>query len=293
MSPSNQATPHTTEPRDSITGQAWYDSLGQVVDALGSEAFFDQLMAALNAQVPSQHPQVWLFRPDHLPTLIYDAIGSGDRKVQIDGYIAGAYQQDPFYQQSQQGSGLFRITEISAGSFEQNEYYSGYFSRMRVSDEVGYLYQLGEGATLNITLQRRLSEPRFSAQDLDFFRKIDPLTRALISRHWALYRGQLDSQDELEQSIERGIALFGSSTLTEREQQTLQLLLRGYGGQAAADKLGISIETLRRHRKHIYQKLDIGSQAELFSLFINSLPFLAQAPDSDPLVQYQLPPSSD
>jgi DNA-binding CsgD family transcriptional regulator len=33
--------------------------------------------------------------------------------------------------------------------------------------------------------------------------------------------------------------------------------------------LGISVETIKVHRRHIYQKLAISSQAELFALAMN------------------------
>ena len=59
-------------------------------------------------------------------------------------------------------------------------------------------------------------------------------------------------------------------------------MLRGYGTSAAADKLEIAIETLRRHRKAIYRKLDVSSQTDLFSLFINSLSYLGEAGVGDP-----------
>ena len=66
-------------------------------------------------------------------------------------------------------------------------------------------------------------------------------------------------------------------------------MLRGYSSQASAEKLGIAIETLRRHRKSIYRKLDVNSQADLFSLFIATLPYLDEAGVSDPLAVYMSP----
>ena len=48
----------------------------------------------------------------------------------------------------------------------------------------------------------------------------------------------------------------------------------------------ISLETVRRHRKAIYRKPDVSSQADLFALFINTIPFVAKAQDGDPLELY-------
>ncbi len=38
-----------------------------------------------------------------------------------------------------------------------------------------------------------------------------------------------------------------------------------------AERLAISPETIKVHRRHLYNKLDISSQPELFSLFLQSL----------------------
>ena len=54
-----------------------------------------------------------------------------------------------------------------------------------------------------------------------------------------------------------------------------------------AEKLGISIETVKLHRKHAYAKLDINSQAELFYLFMEALAHSSGDASVDPLIAYQ------
>ena len=55
---------------------------------------------------------------------------------------------------------------------------------------------------------------------------------------------------------------------------------------AVADKLGISAETVKLHRKHAYAKLDISSQAELFYLFVDALASHTGDRGADPLTSY-------
>ena len=74
--------------------------------------------------------------------------------------------------------------------------------------------------------------------------------------------------------------------MTPREQAVTRLLLMGHSAKSGAERLDISPETLSRHRKAVYRKLDIGSISELFSLFISCLPYFDQAPGHDPLIQY-------
>ena len=53
------------------------------------------------------------------------------------------------------------------------------------------------------------------------------------------------------------------AALTAREREVLQLLVEGQTVQEIADKLHISVNTIRTHRQHIMEKLDIYSLPEL------------------------------
>ncbi len=50
--------------------------------------------------------------------------------------------------------------------------------------------------------------------------------------------------------------------LTPRENEVLQLLSKGFLYKEIADKLGISISTVKRHLSHIYQKLQVQNKTE-------------------------------
>ncbi len=50
--------------------------------------------------------------------------------------------------------------------------------------------------------------------------------------------------------------------LTRREQELLELLSKGYRYREIADKLFISIETVRTHIRNVYEKLQVNSRTE-------------------------------
>lgn len=50
--------------------------------------------------------------------------------------------------------------------------------------------------------------------------------------------------------------------LTRREQEILDLLSKGYRYKEIADKLYVSLETVRTHIRNIYEKLQVNSRAE-------------------------------
>lgn len=62
--------------------------------------------------------------------------------------------------------------------------------------------------------------------------------------------------------------------LSERETEVLGYLTKGYSGKEIADKMCVSINTVKTHLKHIYQKLHVRSRTEIL------LRFRAENPDS-------------
>jgi DNA-binding NarL/FixJ family response regulator len=51
--------------------------------------------------------------------------------------------------------------------------------------------------------------------------------------------------------------------LTSRQQEIVDCIVNGLSYKMTADKLGISLDTVRTHIKHIYQALEINSKGEL------------------------------
>ena len=56
------------------------------------------------------------------------------------------------------------------------------------------------------------------------------------------------------------------SPLTDRERQTLNLIVSGQSNKEIAATLGISAKTVDRHRTSLMQKLDVHSVAQLIAL---------------------------
>jgi DNA-binding CsgD family transcriptional regulator len=64
---------------------------------------------------------------------------------------------------------------------------------------------------------------------------------------------------------------FGRSLLTAREKQIVDLTLKGYSDKLTARELDITPATVRNHKKSIFGKLCVGSQGQLFGLFLDVL----------------------
>jgi DNA-binding NarL/FixJ family response regulator len=56
--------------------------------------------------------------------------------------------------------------------------------------------------------------------------------------------------------------------LTRREREILELVSQGYGNKDIADRLSVSVETVRHHLKRVYQKFHVHSRSEAVVQFI-------------------------
>jgi DNA-binding NarL/FixJ family response regulator len=66
--------------------------------------------------------------------------------------------------------------------------------------------------------------------------------------------------------------LESSISLSPREEETLELLTRGYSNKEIADYLNLSIETVRSHLKNIYTKMHVRSRTEAVAHYMSKRP---------------------
>ncbi len=278
---------HHTSP---MTTSFWHQNLASAVAATGSTNFFPLLVRALRSAVSFDRPQAWLYHRHLPPQLVFHDIATQYMGLEVDLYLEGPYREDPFFQISLSApvADLYRLSELIEGRLEESSYYASYYQRIHVVDELMLLIPISEDQTLNICLMRSEGELRFSDEDIGWLRDAASLVIAIVKQH--VSRDQFMEAHVADQNmanhINRTLSSFGTSIVTTREQEVLQLTLQGYSTAVAAERMNISVETLRRHRKNIYQKLDLSSQADLFTLFLNVLRCGGGEDNTDPLIAY-------
>lgn len=270
--------------------QRWNSDLANVIAHVGDPIFFQQVFAAIEEQVPVAHPQAWLYHRDLPPQLLDHKISKDAYASQVDEYLEGPYREDPFFKISLSAprNNCYRLSRLVTGDFEQSSYHRDYYANTGTVDEAIIVTRLTDGSVINISLMRLPSQGEYSEEEYNWLYSVSQCLAELIDLHTR--RGEFVEnnllQPGVDHHIQQGYETFGTSYVSEREQEVLELLLRGYGADTSAEKLDISLETVRRHRKSIYKKLDVNSQADLFALFINVIPYVAQAKGEDPLKAY-------
>ena len=225
--------------------------------------------------------------PDAGPPLIeYNLPPKRRGKTTLDRYVKGPFLLDPFYRAAQveERFGVFRLQALAPIGFKDSEYFRTWYHECGFQDECGLLIKLDRGA-LNLALGMTDSSRRFSKRQVDRLKAVFPAVEALARRHWSQLTPTVESPN-LRMRLQESLSAFGASMLTHREQQVIELVLLGNSTRLVADKLGISAETVKLHRKHAYAKLDISSQAELFYLFVDALASHTGDSGADPLTSY-------
>lgn len=271
----------------------WNRDLSRAIGTLGTEDFFPSLVAAVRGQVRIDFPKVWLFHRDLPPRLLYHELSARAQRAQLRQYTNEYYRQDPFYLTAinQPRSKIYRLSRITHNKLHKSPYHQEYYADTGAVDEVAFLAKLQGDNIIVLSIARRVDSGAFSDDDYEkLYLQAEPVSELLKahSKHNDFAINKL-IQPGINHQIDLAFKTFGSSLLSPREKSVLEMMLRGYSTERSAEKLQIAVETLRRHRKSIYRKLDVNSQSDLFSLFINAMSCLGQAAGDDPLSVYMAP----
>lgn len=266
-------------------------ALAPVVSAMGSDAFPSALALALRELVGADDVTLLQYGATSLPTIAYSAPPGTVVQGTLETYLKGPFLLDPFYRTAanEHRFGVFQLNDLAPEGFHDSEYYRGWYRNCGFNDECGLLIPLSDGF-INLALGVTGSNAQFSPQQVRLLEDLFPLVSAIAQHHWRGKRNQQPSQPGLRQQLHCSLAAFGASILTKRERQITELVLLGNSTRMIAEKLGISTETVKLHRKHAYAKLDVSSQAELFLLFMEALAHSPNSGNTDPLIAYQSKP---
>ena len=267
--------------------------LARLIPAVGEGEFPELLIDMLRQLVSFDDATIAVYPGTDLPVIEYFQVPEEGGASTLDVFVRGAFLLDPFYLAATRDRkfGVFRLRDLSPSSFRDSEYYRSWYRNCGYQDECGFLIPLGPEGFINIALGKTAPRARFGQRELALFEAVVPVVQTLCQQHWA---GSNTAQPSvnLRAQLHSALDCFGSSLLTDREAQVIKLVLHGHSTKSLAEKLSISVETVKLHRKHAYAKLEIGSQAELFYLFLDSLMSAGNYAGGDTLVSYMQVPAT-
>lgn len=187
----------------------------------------------------------------------------------------GYYVYDPFYAhwRKHQKPGVYPFERLQAKAQRRGIYIAEFLGQSVISDEVGVMLNDGSGWCLGILLDRKKLSfivkeiARLEAGFAVFAAIHDLDTRSRSSNFMRTSQPSSLGLEPLAQS-----ATFLPTDLwpelSARERELVKLILAGHLTASIARKLGIAAGTVKNHRLHIYKKLDITTERELFLQYI-------------------------
>jgi DNA-binding CsgD family transcriptional regulator len=262
----------------SIADLGFHQRLGHLLGALNGERFWPSLATFLRQSVPFDSWVVMVFRTNLPPLVLYEGDSDLVEDTLFADYVRSLYLLDPFYSFSQQmenntaiSHGLYRLDEVAPAHFRETDYYRRYFIHNVVADEVQYLLNLPGLGRLSLSLGRR---SRFTEDEIGALILYTPWIIPLM-HHGAQADGNgvlalaASTVPENRQALlEERLRESGSPHLTNREVDVALLLLAGHSTKGIANQIGISPETVKAHRRNLYDKLGVSTHAGLFALFM-------------------------
>jgi DNA-binding CsgD family transcriptional regulator len=268
--------------------------LSTLASGVGRCDFYPSAVKFLASLIDAEVSVALLYSVDQRPRyLAVQAEAALQRGARDTAYIDGPYVLDPVYQMFQSGkaNGAYPMTSYLPDDFYESEFYRCFFRNTRLVDTIDVLWRIDSRNSIAFCLGREEGTPPFGATEIALIQHILPLLFALMERHHQF--STPPAPDEADQLVHRKVKAtmenFGSSLLTKRERQVVFYMLSGYSSEQTAERLKSAEGTIRNQRKSIHHKLETGSQAELFSLFIQCIPFADPDLPTDPLIRCQGP----
>jgi len=278
-----------------MVSSCWSDMLAKLITAIGKDDFCQCLADCCQNLTGYNSAVMIIFTPHQKPSLIYNNLNQDDVEPTLGSYFAGAYLLDPFYvlYKSNATDGIYRLKDIAPEEFFDTKYYRNYFHDTRIIDETAIMLKINEGFYLNVSLCLREGGD-VSKLNVDALKLVYPFLSAACLQNWsreeqiAPLRATGSSAGEFGTTLDAAFSSFGTSFLTPRECEIVHLILKGYSTKSIAKLLNISDGTVKVHRKRFHVKLEVSSQAELFSLFLEAISMVPLGSNKDPLELYYL-----
>ena len=258
---------------------SWIASVSDCINSIGIDSFPVQLVTALKTITGFDYSVCFAYHQNEQPICLYDTFSTRERVIFVDDYLKGPYLLDPFSQACGRrvDKGLYRLRDIAPDRFLQSEYYRSYYVRTGLAEEICYIFYLPNDVAIAISLMRSGTSSRFTAREFRLLERVAPIVISLAQHHWRdvsdwFEADQSDADSGEKQSIiEKTVTAIFGTRITPREIQVVTQVLEGHSSESISKSLGISVGTVRIHRRNIYAKLGISSQQELFSIFFQKI----------------------
>ncbi len=262
-----------------------------MIEAINSNSFFAECGECLKQAFDFDDVMASLYRLNAAPVMISTLIDTVDYKLGWENFYSHTYVLHPVF--------LAFNSNIKSGTYLDRELLPRYPNDqlintgldteldVKIDEEevLGYLslgcppgqeslsllINLPEDSMIEIAILRQ-SDIGFKNSEVTLLKQVFPIFETAVRKHYEVTEQQINSVSK-SPSLISSFEKFGSEILTKREREVVKLMLTGHSGLAVSQIMGTSLSTAKTHRRNIYMKLEISSQAELFNIIIQFLSY--------------------
>lgn len=254
-----------------------FDALSRFIGAreLADREAGDAFVETMKSLIPFDYSVVFAYRGAERPIDLYSTFDAAEYEIFVSMYQDGPYLLDPFYSAATLPKpGVWRMKALAPDRFFASEYYRSYYVQTGLAEEVGFFVPAGEGVTVVLSLMRREGSGAFRDAEYALMRKAEPLVAAMVRQAWGHLSARFDHSSRAgrkDRDLEAKARARISDKLTPRESDIVELVLQGHSSESIGLRLGAATGTVKVHRRNIYRKLGISSQAQLMSLYLGRM----------------------
>ena len=195
-----ETVPATDEGKDGL----WARLVPDLIDRLGQDGFLADLALAARQILPFENCIIFLFRGRARPLELYSSFDSPEEREALRLYAEKTYVLNPFYQAYLKGlaPGVYRMRDLAPDAYFGRDFYRAHSASRAEDEEIGYLTDnwpkgreevqiaiaLPEGAMVEISFNRPVSNGGFAEEDIALLTMIEPAVAALARQYWQFYR---------------------------------------------------------------------------------------------------------
>jgi DNA-binding CsgD family transcriptional regulator len=254
-----------------------FDALSRLVDGreLGDREAGRAFVEMMKSLIAFDYSVIFAYRGTERPIDLFSTFDTADYEIFVSMYQDGPYLLDPFYSAaSLPKPGVWRMRALAPDRFFASEYYRSYYVQTGLAEEVGFFVPAGEGVTVVLSLMRGEGSGAFRDGEYALMRKAEPLVAAMVRQVWGRLGARFDHsrrRRKADRNPEGEAWARISDKLTLRESAISELVLQGHSSESIGLRLGVATGTVKVHRRNIYRKLGISSQAQLMSLYLGRM----------------------
>ena len=264
-----------TIPEPGLGGNPFRRFLDDLILNVGTFGFEEVFFGAARRATGCEHLTAFAISENGMPRILLAANAGLAPLARLAGeiYVSQFWNADPAndlcrHLEADTEGLLARVTteELRSSAFRRNCYSATGWTRAgnQMIDRISVFKKLGV-ETIKVSFHRASKDGPFGVQEVDNIAALMGPLAALVARH-GLH--STPGSGNVKQPAYADVLRHVAPLLSEREAQVCAGIIQGKTSEGIALELGISINTVRTHRKRAYSRLRISSQNELMKLIL-------------------------